>query len=314
MGAIKLIKDMGGGTLCFGTEVGEKDDFLKLANVMLKETKEFKEALKINLAKGVPFAQAKVNALTLTEKNVNIDLLNNPNSILGIEYTKAILTQKANVEIMPIKRLGSEYNSQSLKGEFCSASAIRGAISRLKKKSIKKHVPSYVYADLPDTLPDVSKPLLTSLLKSSLSELREVTDCTEGLENRIKVVARSVGSFSELIDRLETKRYTRARLQRIVTSCMLGIKSSLIQKSLKGDSYLKVLAINKDKMDILSYLNKTINAKTTKLLTRKSDVDSLDGNLLKAFEIDALSGDIYHLVTGEKTNEFEMKIIERENK
>ena len=309
-GGVKIANSLGGSALCFGTEIGSKQDFLDVAKLMINETKEFKQELKIELSSGVPFAQARANALTKTS-NVNLQIFSNPNSILGLEYTKAILLENSPLEIMPIERVGNGYKSKQLNGEFCSASAIRGAISSLKLKKVKKFVPEFVYNDLPKTLPDISKPLIYSLLQTPLSQMKNVVDCTEGLENRIKVVAKSATNFCQLIDRLETKRYTRARLQRVTCQTMLGISKQLVEKCLKGDVYARVLAVDKDKTDVLSYLAKACEKSGAKLITRRSDMEKLGGYLEKSLEIDNFASDIFHLVTGQDNSQREIKIIER---
>lgn len=52
-----------------------------------------------------------------------------PNNILGTEYCKALLKRGSLITPRPIKRQGSDYNSSSLNGTFCSATAIRNVIT-----------------------------------------------------------------------------------------------------------------------------------------------------------------------------------------
>lgn len=312
-GAVKIIGSMGGGTLCFGTECGEKKDFLNLAKAMQSETREFKDELKRQLDSGKPFALARANAVKQTVKGINTDLLDNPNCILGIEYTRAILNREVDVDVLPILRVGGGYKEKNAEGKFCSSTAIREAIRQLKPKKIKKYLPDFVYSDLPESLPDPSQAVIFSLLEKSSDSIGETLDCSEGLENRIKIMARSARTFTGLIDRLETKRYTRARLSRIITSSMLGITGKTVQKCLKDNLYVKVLAVAKDKTDLLSEFSEKSGRKRggVNLVTRKSDADALTGTARMAFEIDVLANDIFGLVSRVKTNEFDMKIIDR---
>ena len=87
---------------------------------------------------------------------------------------------------------------------------------------------------------------------------------------------------------------------------MLGIKESFIRKCLKNDLYLKVLAINGKKENLLSTL---ANSTRLPLITRKKDADRLDGVAKECFEKDIFANDIYNFVCKTKTNEYEMKII-----
>lgn len=306
-GAIKLLDSLPGEkTLYFGTETGKKEDFLKIAEVTTVESKEFKEALKIQLSKGVPHAQARVEALKTVYPDLNFSVLENPNSVLGVEYAKALLKNRSKTEICPIERIGG-YDDLSLKGEYCSAAAIRYAISDGKKKKLKGFVPSCVYEDLPDRLPSFDDLFLFRALEASKSELKEVVDCTEGLENRIKALAPSAKNLEDFIDKLETRRYTRARLRRILTANALKITKEFTEKCLKSNLYLKVLAIANDKINLLSDFSGCKN----KLITRKSDADGLTGIKKACFLKDAYANDVYNLVTKQRTNEYQTLFVKR---
>ena len=141
-------------------------------------------------------------------------------------------------------------------------------------------------------------------IRSSNKDLKEITDCTEGLENRIKVLARDCKDLKTLIDRLETRRYTRRRIARILTNNLLGITRDFSDKCLRSDLYLKVLAVNEDRKDLLS-----LKSGRAPFLTRKSDVDGLGGIAKECFLKDVFASDVFSLVTGKRYNEYEMKTI-----
>ena len=199
--------------------------------------------------------KAKVNALSkMNIENVDCELLKSPNNILGIEYTKAIITKKSKLDIYPIIREGAAYNDVELYKGISSASAIRNAIAEGKIKKTKDSLPSFVYNDLPTTLPNCDDLIFYSVLKDTKQDLKNVIDCTEGLENRIKALSKTSSSLEELKDKLKTKRYTYTRISRILLSSMLGIEESFIRKCLGAELYLKVLAINKEKASFSYYI------------------------------------------------------------
>ena len=306
-GALKLLSSLSGEkTLFFGTERGEKPDFELLAESTVNESKEFKAALKRELSEGHPYVLARVNALKETTLGADFDILDNPNSVLGLEYCRAIKAFGAQMDISPVLRT-TPHDGLSLEGETCSALAVRRAVADKATKKIKKFVPPFVYEQLPESLPRFDEVALYGVLRSTAAELKDVEDCTEGLENRIKALSGGVNTFAELIDKLETRRYTRARLQRIVTSNALGIKRSLVEKCLKSDLYLKVLAVAEDKKELLSELSGGKN----KLLTRKADADKLGGAALACFEKDSFACDVYSLISGSVHSNYEMKRITR---
>ena len=306
-GAIKLLSAINGEkTLFFGTEKGKKQDFLNLAAALMDETKEFKAALKERLKLGEPFALARYNALKETSGGLDISLLDAPNSILGVEYVKAIKFFRSDMDFEPIERQVG-HGDKTLKGTICSAQAIREAIEQGKRAKIKKFVPKYTYKDLPSTLPAADKLALFALLETAAKDLKETTDCTEGLENRLKAFAQNSYSIEELVNKTETRRYTRSRLCRIITANMLGITDAFTEKCLKNKLYLKVLAVARDKKDVLAALA----GADVPLLTRKADVVALGGVATACFEKDCFANSVYSLITETPTNEYQMKIVER---
>ncbi len=88
---------------------------------------------------------------------------------------------------------------------------------------------------------------------------------------------------------------------------MLGIEKSFTEKCLRSDLYLKVLAVNKNSLDLLSKLH---GEKTYPFITRKSDVKKLSSTAKECFETDIRANDIYSLISHTTTNEYEMKIVD----
>ena len=306
-GAIKLLDALPGEkTLFFGTETGDKQEFMAIAEKLVDESKAFKQTLKELLASGMPYAQAVGDALKSTESGLNFDILYNPNSTLGLEYVKAILNLKSDMDFCPVKRTVG-YLDESLKGNICSSIAIRKAIETGEKKKIKKFVPKFVFDDLPESLVNADQIIIYKLLAASADDLKEITDCTEGLQNRIKAFSFGANDLSSLIDKLETKRYTRSRLRRIVLNNALDITASFTERCLKNNLYLKALAVAEDRKDVLSALSES----KFRLVTRKADADKLIFTAKRSFEKDVFANRVYSLLTKTPTNEYEMKIVKR---
>lgn len=301
LGGIKILKEIRANTLCFGAENANKEDFLKIAKITQKESKEFKFALNKYLKEGYKFVKAKTLALSELY-NLDENILCKPNNILGIEYTKAILNLCPNREILPIQRIGSSFNDTSLGENFSSASAIRIGIEN--SEDISSNLPLFVLEDLPKTLPNLDDITLYSILQKSTKQLKQIPDCSEGLENRIYRIARECRTVKELVEKLSCKRYTITRLQRILTNCLLEIDKDLIKVAKKTTPYIKVLAIKKEKLSLLSEIGKT-----APLITRKGDEEKLNKRQKLIFEKDILAGEIHTLITGLKQNPFEMKIV-----
>ena len=302
LGGIKIFNEINANTLCFGAEKADKNAFLQTANATLKETKEFKNRLKNNLKLGYKFAKAKF--LTLCEQeNVDKDLLEKPNNILGLEYTKALLKSKKPFVICPITRVGADFNNTTLQGEFSSASAIRQAI--ICGKDVSDTIPNYAFADLPKTLPNLDKEIIYSVITKTAKELKNLPDVSEGLENRILSLAEKNYTFDSLINELSTKRYTKTRLQRILINNLLGIDKELIKIAKRTTPYVRVLAVKKDKLNLLGELSKTCT-----LITQRQDTLKLNKQQKILLEKDILSCKIYSQAINKQINPFIMQIIE----
>ncbi len=306
-GGVKLINALPKpNEICFGTETDNLSSLISVAKLLSTESDDFKKVLKRELDKGEPLVKARATALSETAgSDVDATLLNYPNNILGIEYVKAILENDYDLAINHITRNGNGYNETKITKDLPSALAIRSAIESGKVKKVKKLVPPYVYSDLPNSLPSFDEEILFSLLNKSKEDISLITDCSEGLENKIKTLIKDNYTLSNLVSNLKTKRYTEARIKRILFSAMLGITKEFTLNCLNSDLYLKVLAINKDKQKVLSELS---NSKYP-LITRKSDVNKLSGVAYECFMKDVFASDVYNMVTKNKTNEFEMKLV-----
>ncbi len=305
-GSINILNSLGiCNGLCFGVESGDKASFIALAKSLNNESKEFKRALKEQLDKGVSLAKAKFLAVSKLGGEFDESLIGSPNNILGLEYTKALLKENSNIDIFPMLRDGN-HNDTELKKGLTSASSIRECLKAGNIKKAKKNLPAFVYKELKDYPFDIEKILLAKLILSSADELKQISDCTEGLENRIKALSKDLLSLDELVEKISTKRYTKARIRRIITANLLGIKQDFINDCLSSKLYAKVLAVSSNSLDLIS---KVSEKSSIPILTRKSDLSMLKKTAEKCFSIDTLANDIYNLVSGEKQNENQMIIV-----
>jgi len=307
-GAIAIINSLGVvDEICFGIESGKKEEYIELAKALNDESKAFKKALKEHLDKGVSLAKAKFLAVKDTyAKEFNEELITSPNNVLGLEYTKALLALKSSIEICPMIRSG-DHNDLTLKKGITSATSIREILKTGKIKKLKKNVPDFVYKDLGDYPTAFEKICLCSLIKSSAEDLSKILDCTEGLENRIKALSKDNLDLETLVEKISTKRYTKTRIRRILTSNLLGINEKFVLECLSSPLYAKVLAVKESEKDLISVLN---HNSLIPLLMRKSDADKLKKTAKDCFIKDTLATDLYSLVTCKKLNENNVVIVE----
>lgn len=147
-----------------------------------------------------------------------------PNNILGVEYIKAL--NGTGVEPFSVARTGAAHDSQIAGEGFASASHIREMLRN--GENAKKYAP-YIPDEI--TFPEnLDRPLLYRLRTMTRENIAKLPDVGEGLENRIADAAVRCSTSSEIADLVKTKRYTHARIRRILACALLGIEK-LIRKS-----------------------------------------------------------------------------------
>ena len=128
-GAASLLNSLGVvDALCFGGESDDVQQFLRAAELLLREPDDFSETLKSLLRQGKTYPQARSEALGAY---VSPGFLASPNNILGVEYCKALLALESKITPLPLRRAGNSYHSGALTGAYCSASALRRAVFEL---------------------------------------------------------------------------------------------------------------------------------------------------------------------------------------
>ena len=146
-GAIKLLNSLKiVDTVSFGSENSDINVLNRISSVLQEESKQYLEFLNSELKKGLSFPKARENAILLylnNEKYLNI--LNQPNNTLAIEYLKALKKYKSHISPISVKREKVFYNSNCIVDEYASATAIRNMIINEQFNDIKKVVPVSSY-------------------------------------------------------------------------------------------------------------------------------------------------------------------------
>ena len=285
-GAISILSSIPSvSTLSFGAENADKAAFMLSARYLNNEPKEVSAKIKENIALGASYAKARANAWA---GFLPIDLLCSPNNILGLEYTRAILERNVNIDILPITRVGSGYKDEKMQENFSSASAIRAALE--KGEDFSKNLPDFVKDCLPNSLENKLDTLEKyAILSKPIEEIAKVCDCTEGLEYAFKKAAQQNGTLAET---LTSARYTSSRIRRIALQNLLNIEEELIRKALQSPLYLRVLAVKKERSDLLSAL---ANAEIP-IIARAHDENALQGTAKAVFETDIFAEKTYGLL------------------
>ena len=120
----------------------------------------------------------------------------------------------------------------------------------------------------------------------SADDFRLLPDVNEGLENRIINAVRNYNSSEEIISAVKTKRYTHARLHRIMTCALLDITENLQCTPIE---YVRVLGFTKTGSTLLKDCRLEVVTSVAKALKNDSEISALLKKDVLATDISALA-------------------------
>lgn len=305
--------------ICFGSESGDLNELWPAAHVLAKEPPDFRQKLACHLDRGLSFPKARSLALAdylaPNQQNTAVsDVYASPNNILGIEYLKALESTGSSIKPVTIKRFAAGYHDREIEDysgienylAIASATSIREELSAAGElnRKISAVVPETTLQIMEQEIASGQGPvfmanyaqILFYLLRTHAKEwLAEIYDVTEGLENRIDESARAACSVEDLLQQIKTKRYTRTRLQRIISYIMLGYTKSLAAVfDETGPCYLRILGLSAQGRRILKTIKKQGHLP---VLTRTAPyLNGLD-DLALMLKFDVKASDVYALLT-----------------
>ncbi|WP_019804421.1 nucleotidyltransferase family protein, partial [Streptococcus mutans] len=142
--------------------------------------------------------------------------------ILGLTYAKACAGR--NIQLQPIQRRGADYHSTEKTVAYASATSLRH--HRQDPAFMAKSIPN---ADLFQTSPQVTWEDYFTLLRYQVlthPDLTQLFQVNEELAIRIKKAIRQVTSLDQLVETIATKRYTKARVRRILIYILIGSRET----------------------------------------------------------------------------------------
>src|SRR5699024_12596981 len=131
------------------------------------------------------------------------------------------------VRLCTNQRYALRQHDPTLHAKTCTGSATALRQAMLEGRQIEAYIPSESYGYLLEkmdhsvTWDDYFPYLKYQLFLQSESSLRNIYQMTEGLEYRLKQNIKDASSMEEFLEGIKTKRYTRTRLQRLLTYVLL---------------------------------------------------------------------------------------------
>ena len=279
--------------LVFGSECGDIDKIVSAADYIYGD--EIIPHIKAELGKGISFAAARENALRLVNAEA-AEIIKQPNNILGVEYVAAIKRAGSRMKPVTFPREGAEHDGVCINGSIASASHIRNMIKTggewkplVPQKAAEMYENASEEKKGPVFSENAEKSLLYSVRMLSAEDFARAPDISEGIENRIYEAARKAVSLNELYDIAKTKRYSHARIRRIIFNSFLGITA---KDAAIPVPYIRVTGFNSNGAEIL----RKVKEKTRlPLITKAADISSLSEDAERMFKIECRAGDLYTL-------------------
>lgn len=291
--AIRILCEFGCEKIAFGVENDNKDVIFESAKLLGSDA--FKNEVEDELDDNHSYPVARQRAFS--KHGIDYDL-SEPNNILAIEYVKAILEDYPSADILPVKRIGVEHDSQKPQGSIASASFLRNYFDF---SDISQYVPEianelYRKADREDFVFDsffYTRSLLTLLRAKLYDKSDDFAYLNSELDSRIQSAVRKyydTGSLDGLFDAIKTRRYTASRVRRAVLYKAFGVGSEFLKISAP---YIRILGFKSGCENII------IRAKERSeipIVSAYREIKALnDEDVLKVFEFESKTTDIYNL-------------------
>ena len=275
--------------LCFGSECGALAPLARAAQVL--DSEDYFNHLHTGLDQGLSFPAARQQAVQHLIGS-DADILSLPNNNLGVEYLRALTRLNSTITPITIQREGAGHG-QGPAGGFASASWLRQQISSGNWDEVTPYLLPEVLERLQKTpLADYSRAeraILYQLRQLSPDQLASLPDCSEGLANRLYQAIRTEISIDGILTAVKTKRYTHARLRRILLYAFLGLTAA---DRPENPPYLRVLGTNATGRTLLRSMSEKA---ALPILTKPAHAKNMSAEALQLFEIESHATDLYGL-------------------
>lgn len=295
-GAVGILNACGvADILSFGSECGNIEGLKLVAQCL--DSEQYQERVRERIKEGMTFAacrQQTVEELLGAELG---GLLSKPNNNLGVEYIRALSALGSSIEPMTVLRQGADHNTTGQTTSFVSATQIRMELAEGNWTAAEPYLMDGGRAVLEgrtvasNGLEQVSRAILARLRAMTAEDWEKLPDCgaAEGLPQRLERAGKSCTGLEDFFQQAKTKRYTHARLSRLVLWAFLGLKTADVPEQ---PPYIRVLGFNERGRAVLREIKD--NARLP-IITKPTHARELDDEGSKLFELEARCTDLYDL-------------------
>ncbi len=299
------------------------EPYRELARRLSHESPEFQAALRSALSNGLPYAQARTDAIhTCYGDACDPVLLDHPNNLLAFEYLRAAEYLHTGLQPYPVRRLGSYHGSASDAGgsdasgtpdhpqNYLSAGACRELLAKdplaaLNTLYQEHQLPACSYELLREysehyallSEQDLSAMLHYALLAHRDTGYGSYLDCSRDLSARIRQSLPAYTDFAEFCDLLKNKSLSRARIARVLTHILLQLPEDPPAPLIDPDGclpYLRVLGFRSSAADLLHEIKQRAHAPLITRPTQAHDLLTAEAGIY--FTQDLFASDVYRSV------------------
>lgn len=276
-------------TLSFGSETGQLGPLQRAAELLL--TDAWRTALRAELAKGLSFPAARQRA---AEALLGEDaaVLRTPNNNLGIEYLRAMQTLGSTMEPHTIPRLGAAHDSDNGTAPHVSASYLRAQLLAGDPTPLSPYLTAEDEARLrvdPAALVHGTQGVLARLRAMEEEAFSALPDSGEGLGRKLWQAVQAADTLDQIYDRTKSKRYTHARIRRMVLWAFLGLTA---EDRPAAPPYLRVLGFSARGQQLLKQMKTTASLP---VLIKPAQVRRLDPAAQRVFHLEDRCTRLYDL-------------------
>ncbi|MGT2682917.1 nucleotidyltransferase [Streptococcus porci] len=238
-GAVDILSRLGIDTLVFGSE--EPLEYQRFSDIYGEKAEQMMDFLE-SLPDSMTYPQ---KTQKMWESFAGVRFTGEtPNHILGLAYAKACAGKR--LKLHPIQRQGASYHSTEKDVVYASATSLR--LHREDKGFVEKYMPS---GDLFQSSPQVDWANYFDLLRYQIltnPDLTQIFQVNEELASRIRSAISQSKTVDELVEQVATKRYTKARVRRVLTYILVNVMEKPLPRAVhvlgfteKGQKYLSTI-------------------------------------------------------------------------
>ncbi len=295
-GAVGILDACGvADALSFGSECGDVEGLKQTAKCL--DSAQYQARVRELIKEGMTFAVCRQQAV---EELLGVELgglLSKPNNNLGVEYIRALNALGSSIEPMTVLRQGADHNTTGQTTSFVSATQIRMELAEGNWVKAEPYLTQGGRAVLEGHtvstrgLEQVSRAILARLRAMTAADWEKLPDCgaAEGLPQRLERAGKSCTGLEDFFQQAKTKRYTHARLSRLVLWAFLGLTAADVPAQ---PPYLRVLGFNERGRAVLRQIKDNT---CLPIITKPAHARELDEAGRKLFELEARCTDLYDL-------------------